>query len=54
MYLFIFSMFHTPRMKKELSILLNTPPIGIHVNIKKDSTFILDVGNNHVFLKHFI
>lgn len=37
-------MFNTPRLKKELSQLIDKPPIGIKVNVKNDSSFILEAG----------
>lgn len=46
-----FSMFQTPRMKKELGLLLDTPPNGVHVTTNKDSKCVLDVGNNHILSK---
>lgn len=44
----MFSMFNTPRLKKELNQLLNKPSIGIKVNVKEGSTSVLEAGKNLV------
>lgn len=47
-FVFIFSMFNTPRLKKELSQLFDKPPFGIKVYIKDNSTHVLEAGKNYI------
>lgn len=42
--LFVFRMFNSPRLKKELRELREKPPFGIKVNVKEGSTSILEAG----------
>lgn len=47
-------MFNTPRLKKELGQLIGKPPIGIKVNVKEDSSFILEAGKSFFQKKIFL
>lgn len=47
-------MFNSPRLKKELSQLIGKPPIGIKVNVKEDSSYILEAGKSFSQKKFFL
>lgn len=48
--IYVFSMFNTPRLKKELNQLLGNPPIGIQVDIKEGSSSVLEASKYYLFV----
>jgi len=47
---YVFSMFNTPRLTKELNQLLGKPPVGIRVKVKENSSSVLEAGKNYVLI----